>query len=382
MAVYRATIKPIKRIKGGKVIWIARGTIPVRSRDGSVQRQRYEEGITALRGPRERIEYCNRLCRSFEDRVLLAQKPMTFDEALKVYVEIGHEPPRFEKQLRAEMGDVMCSDIDDALLGRVRKKIFKKTAAAAHVNRNLHTPVIAVLRLAAKNKACSMPLLTRPVGHKDIKPVEIPASDEWYGKVAAHMSPAILAFFLAQSVHGRRTREWLRRTPADFDPDAGTLFLGKTKNGQTLQLDLHPRVVLAIKRIPDWQNNAWLFRCTPSSPSRVRMAIKRACVAAGVAYFTPHKFGRHAAVSRALMAGRSTKWVADMYGMTEEMVVKRYGHLAKSETTRSVHEMGDVLLDAVGGDAMGTKNPQLLDEQKKPSNLLINNSSKEGINGQ
>src|SRR5262249_17991586 len=153
-------------------------------------------------------------------------------------------------------------------------------------------------------------------------------------------------FVMILCMHGRRTGEMLARKPKDLDVRAGILDLGKTKTG-IRQLELHPKVMPLLLAMPGWQDRRWLFGAGPNSGNSSRRDLRAACNRAGLEWFYPHSFGRHVSVTRMLRAGHSTKHVADAHGMTEEMVARRYGHLAKKETTAALHEVGGELFDQI-----------------------------------
>ncbi len=80
----------------------------------------------------------------------------------------------------------------------------------------------------------------------------------------------------------------------------------------------------------------------------MRRDVREACQAAGLDYYAPHEFGRHAFATRMLRAGYSLQYVKDAGGWkTIEVLSKLYGHLERKEWTAGVHSVGDGLL--IGG---------------------------------
>jgi integrase len=316
---YRAKLKPVQRRhrKTGEAQWFARGFVPVRQADGTFGRRRVEHRI-AGRTVKERQVECDRLNKEYED--VARNVPLTFAKAYLAYVGAGHPSPLYAENILEILGVMQCHSIDDAAVQEARKHIFKHKASPAYVNRHLYTPILAILRMALKEAA---PSLQRPVGHADVTPIEIPP-DDWYAAVLPHMSPPIRALVLVLATTGRRLGDALGRRPADFDSVAMTLMVGRTKSGDPLLIDLHPIVNAAIaalcvpknekRRKPSRAHqttrpHTWLFRYGPGSASSVRREIKAACTDAGVPYFSPHKFGRHALSTRLLRAGKSLELV-------------------------------------------------------------------------
>jgi integrase len=294
------------------------------------------------------------------------------------------------------MGLRQCHEIDDGIVLEAQSTIFKPGAKASYINRHLHTPVTAILRMALRERA---PMLTRPVGHKDVTPIAIP-NVQWFRLVAPHMTPVTVALIWFLTVHGRRLGAALGRVPVDFDPAAGTLTVGRAKDGKPILINLHPAVVSAFLRMPDWQSHRWLFRDGPRSGNNVRRDILIACLKANgldpklatkpsearvalkgapVPYFATHALGRHSAATRALLDGYTLLHVQRMFGWTTiDLVARRYGHLAKEETTAAVHRVGDTFFKTVstgcGGKVGKVPPPQPLKSsgflKKKPLKLL------------
>jgi hypothetical protein len=97
------------------------------------------------------------------------------------------------------------------------------------------------------------------------------------------------------ATHGLRISEALERTPADLDTTRSpwVLHLGKRdKAGDRVQIELAEHVIEAIKAIPNWREQKWLFGTC--SKDNVNRAVKRACEKAGVAFYGSHARARHA----------------------------------------------------------------------------------------
>jgi integrase len=366
-ATGKATLSPVARTKCGKTFWAARGTIPVRQADGSTGSRRVERGF----GPdaqtaSERHAKCAQWNQEYEERFRNPRKLITFARAYMNYIGTDHPVPLKADEILLELGEMQCTDIDNTIMVDLADEIWPEGAEPSTANRHLYSPVIAILRLALKERA---PQLARPDGHNTVKPVTVPPLD-WYRQLAPKLNPSQLAFLLFMAMHGRRTREALGRRPADLDVAAGIIDLGDTKTG-VRQLVLHPNALGLITAIPDWQKRKWLFGAGPNSANSFRRDLRAACGRASLPWYSPHKFGRHASVTRMLRAGYSVAHVADAHGMTPEMVTKRYGHLTMRETTAAMHKVGGDLFDTVFNGGNAGEAAEIASTGFAPSPLLL-----------
>lgn len=366
----RAKLKPVRRRKkDGTTYWAARGFVPVRTPDGSIARRRVEHGIDGDTAAK-RQEKTDELNRLYEERATAITRPLTFARAYTNYVKTGHPVPFYGVAILKHIGLRQCQDIDDTIMVELVEKLFAEDARPSYINRHLYTPVLAILRMALKDKA---PKLTRPKGHKDKDgTIEIP-DPSWFKAVFPHIGPDTRAILLFLTVHGRRLGDALGRRPDDFDPEQGTMLVGKTKNGDPLLVDLHPTVIRAIVDMPGWQDRKWLFTDGPSAGSNVRRDIIAGCLkangmdatildhkggqvkakklleAAPVRYYSPHEIGRHAFATRMLLAGYSLQYVKDAGGWKSiEVLSRTYSHIARKEWTTGVHQVGDALVGQIG----------------------------------
>lgn len=370
------------KLKKHKGYWVAIGSIPERQADGTIAYRRVERGLGPdLKSKAEREDYVARLNKYHEDRALT--KPLSFARAYTNYIETGHKVPLFAEAILRGIGTMQCVDINDTVMVDLRRKMFAADAKPSHINRNLYTPVNAILKMASKGQTWK-PDLTRPKGHKESPPVEVPKGD-WFKRVLPYCHQNTVALVAFLTVHGRRLGEGLGRVTDDYDREARTLSVGRDKNGDPRLIELLPQVAELIEALPVWNKDRvpsagnpnfrkereWIFGCGPNSASNIRDDILLACCLASghdrttawqmvkkpsehrealdnlsVPYFSPHELGRHSFASRLLAAGFSLQYVKDAGGWkTIEMVSNRYGHLEKKETTRAVHEVGKKLAD-------------------------------------
>jgi len=113
-----------------------------------------------------------------------------------------------------------------------------------------------------------------------------------------------------------------------------------------VQIPLAEHVIEAIRAIPDWQDQRWLFGTC--SKDNINRDIKKACVRAGVDYYGSHAWGRHKAARNYLDAGGSLKGLQDAYRWKDPtMPMRHYGHEEQTEIQQRVHEVGQAFWETV-----------------------------------
>jgi hypothetical protein len=350
-ATGRATLAPVERSKGGTTYWQARGQIPIRKGDGSVGSRRVERGFgDDCKTSRDREAQCAAWNAEYEERFRNPRQLLTVAKAFQTYVR-HHPLPYYAEEILEEIGESQCSEIDDMVMADLETLLWPDGASAGTINRHLYTPVRAMLRMVLKEKA---PLLTRPKGHNQILPLEIP-DEHWFRTLVPALNPNHQALVMFLAMHGRRLGEALSRQAIHFNPERGTLDLGITKNRELREVSLHPSCLRLMLSMPNWHRRKWLFGAGPASQNSLRRDLKKVTDRLELRWYSPHEFGRHFSVTRMLRAGYSVKHVADANGMTPDMVTKRYSHLTKRESTDALHEVGGALYDTVFnvGEARG-----------------------------
>lgn len=344
----RAHLKPYLR---GKT-WYARGYVAVRV-GNRLSRTRIERSAGEdCRTKAQCQKFCDDLNRMFEERALSSKRPLTFAKAMMNYLDLGKPAPKKAKKLLEFFGTTLVSEIDNTMMLEAKRAMFPPGAKAPYVNRHLYTPVVAILNLAAKDKACDVPKFERPDNYTKHPPVDSPREDGWYATLVPALNPDAAAIVTLLTIYGRRVSELLKRKPSDFDPDRKTLHLGTTKNGRDAFLRLDARVVEIMLRMPGWQSRDHLFRYKhPYGSNALNKLIKETCERLGLPYYSTHKLGRHRFALRMLEKGYSLQHVKDAGGWeTIEVLSDRYGSRAHSESTESIHDAGDDTLGLIGGE--------------------------------
>jgi integrase len=330
----RATLAPYFIRKRRK--WFPRGTFPFKAADGQIGRKRGYCGSGSDSRAACQAD-CDRLNRELEVAALSDDVP-TFEQATAVYLESGGDGRFLSDRLLDLIGQWRCDTFDDAMMVKAMKALYPE-ASAATVNRQLYTPVISVLRQAAKGKQWK-PSLSRPKGYSKLKPAKSP-SDDWYDHLRAEASPQLWALLLFVTLHGRRPSDGFRRTPADYDPKAETVLVDRDKNGDPVLVRLSQPVSEAIRSY-NWQEGPGLFgTLTWTARRNAYRMLKAACKRAGVPYFTFHTAGRHKFAKRLLEAGYSLAHVKSAGRWKSiRVVAELYGHLEHSEVDDATRAVG------------------------------------------
>lgn len=335
------TLRPVTNAKGETVLY-ARFYVPEREK-GKVAFRRVERS-TRTRDGRKAREFARAVIDAAyeklkeedrEEEVEPEYRP-TFAGAAATYMKTTGNT-RYMAPLLQYFGTAHLDEISQTTVYEAAEKLYPGCAPQTW-NRQVFTPVLAVLNLAASEKLCPAPSIRRPKGW-DHKPSIKTPKDEWYDLVTPHARPELRALVYLWTLHNLRIQEALNRTPDDFDPVARTLIIERTKNGEPVQLRLSDPAVDAIMAY-DWRGKPWLF--STNHRTTIYKWVKKACAAAGVPYFNPYAFGKHSFATRHLARGKSLKWVQEAGRWKSiKMPAERYGHLELREVEAEMNEFSN-----------------------------------------
>lgn len=312
----------------------ARGTVPIRAEDGSIQRERIEESTRCSKKSDAR-EVADAIERGYFDRAYrpVHAKGIPFAEAALTYMQTSGNT-RYMAPLIEYFGMDSLLDIDQDAALRAADKLYPDCLPST-INRQVFTPLIAVKRMAAENGKAPGPSLKRPKGHDTLPELEIPNND-WFDQVLPHCNPRIAALILTISITGRRVTELTGIRSKSVDVITRKAPIGRTKNGEPILLRIPDA---AFEAIDDWKSRERFFGY--SSRHSVNNALKRACARAGADVYSSHKVGRHSFATRILGEGHSLKFLKEAGGWKSiAMPARRYGHLERSEIDETVHKLG------------------------------------------
>lgn len=327
-----------KTKKDGSITYTWRGKVPYRTPAGQTAWKPVERGTGASTLAEARVR-AKQIEREYHERLNLplaeTTESVTFAEASIAYMKAGGER-RYLVPILEGIGNVALVEVSQDIVQTLAEKL-KPGCAVSTINRQIFTPVLAVLNFAAGLKMCPPPVLVRPKGHDKSPPLEIP-DEAWFRAVLPRLSPSKRAAVLCITLHGMRISEALERKPSELDMKRGELSVPDSKTGVPFVVPLAEPVLEAIRAIPEWQKQKWLFGTY--CRWNFNRDVKKACDAAGVRRFGSHAVGRHSFATRVLRAGKSLAFLKDAgRWSTITMPAMRYGHLEQSEVQAAVKDM-------------------------------------------
>lgn len=312
---------PLTLFKRGN-IWHVRGTI-------AGQRVRQSTGLGDKRKAdlyRARLE-----TQAIERHTLGRQATLTFSQAALTYLEAGGEG-RFMAALLDYFGpEFLLSDIDSDAVNRAAKAIYPDSAPAT-INRQLITPLSAVLNLAAEQGLCPARKLRRrrePKGRlRWLTPTEAEA-------LIASCEPRLMPLIIFLLGTGCRAGEAFALHRNDLHLDDGQAYISDTKTGQPrmVRFPAKTRRALAAYGLPE---AGAVFRTPKGRPYVVREngggqiqgAFNKARDAAGLGHdVTPHVL-RHTWATWFYAQTRDFGHLMDLGGWSKADTANRYRKIA------------------------------------------------------
>ena len=195
------------------------------------------------------------------------------------------------------------SDVTQEVVDELAAKLYPGRAAAT-LNRQVYTPVCAILKMA-ETKMFRPPTIKRPKGHLAPSNYVLPPKD-WWKRVTDAAEPNLAALLWFWRLHGRRTSEACKIKPEHINKDTWRVEIWDGKGKQKIVLTLSETVVEQLRRY-DWWKGQYVFGF--SSKSRVYPELRAACKKADVPYHVPKDAGRHSWASHLLEQGATLKEV-------------------------------------------------------------------------
>ncbi len=315
---------PLKLVKRGRY-WHLRGTVrgrAVRETTKCIERAAAEE----VRIKRE--------AGLIERSIHGAGTTATFIEAAVMYLEAGGEA-RYIEPLTDHFGTTKLARIDQNAVERAAKNIYPK-AAPSTVNRQVHTPLAAVLHYAAKRGLCEYRKIERPrqpAGRmRWLRPEE---AERLIDACSPHLRPLVV--FLLYT--GARVSEAVYLDWRDVDLRRRQVWFPETKNGEARGVPLHDRVIVEIANMDHREGAVFRRPGTKAQPlgkpyarkhdhggGQIKTAFKGACRRAGINHLTPHDC-RHTWATWHYAANRDLRALMELGGWKSEAMVMRYTHV-------------------------------------------------------
>jgi integrase len=314
--------------------WIMRGTV----RGQSIE----ETTGTTCKATAEaiRIKKENEL---LTESVWGKTQTMTFAQAALDYMEHGGER-RFMMQLLNHFNTTLLRLIGQDAVDNAAKKLLPSGSNSTR-NRQVYTPMSAILRHAARKGWCKTPIFARPKQPPGVIRYITPSeADRLIDNCADHLRPLVV--FLLYT--GARAGEALWLDWNQIDLILKQVTFPKTKNGQPRSVPLHPRVLEELLHLEHREGCVFItaekrqYRAKTekdtSAGSRIGSGFAGACRRAGIENFTPHDC-RHTWATWHYQANHDLTALQALGGWKTVAMVMRYAHTNVSEHANSINSL-------------------------------------------
>ena len=158
---------------------------------------------------------------------------------------------------------------------------------------------------------------------------------------------------------GLRSVELLNAKWADIDWDAGTLFVGLTKNGEPLLAPISDAAIARLKSIPRIANNAYII-CGQKSGQHLRSlgpTLRRALGRAGLANIRVHDL-RRTVGSWLAQDGKSLHLIGDVLNHRDLRTTAGYAYFQTEQRRAALTDHGNKVLSFAGAQLRLTIEPK------------------------
>jgi integrase len=314
----------------------------------------------------------------------------TFIGAAAIYLENDGDA-RFLQPLIDHFGSTALAKIDQAAADEAGRKIYPGLAPAT-LNRQLYTPLAAVINKAAEKNYCAPLKLSRPKMPKGR--VRWITHAEAFGLIAAcapHLKPLVAFLFYT----GARVGEALWIDWRFVDLQRGQVQFLDTKNGRDRGVPLHPDLVAILANLPHREGEVFRkqgriirpTRYTPrnsnsgepieieyalgdpyapldaddprdvSAGSRIKKGFAAAVTRAGITDFHPHDC-RHTWATWHYQENRDLNMLMHLGGWSSLSMVLRYAHVNVAHAAPSINNMPSIAPTAAPGPAKVVAKPK------------------------
>ncbi len=225
-------------------------------------------------------------------------------------------------------GASRLSTIDQATIDRAARVLYPD-AKPATLNRQVYTPMSAVLHHAARRGLCEHRIIDRPRQSKGrirwLRPEE---AERLIGACAPHLQPLVTFLFYT----GARLSEALYRDWDNVDLCRRRVMFLDTKNRTDRGVPLHLRAFEALANLPHREGT--VFRRPDGGPykrreyggGQIKTAFRAACRRAGIENFRPHDC-RHTWATWLYSETRDLRALMELGGWKSMAMVLRYTHV-------------------------------------------------------
>lgn len=366
-------LKLVRRPKSTN--WIIRGTI---------RGVRYEETTgTSNKQAAEAIRV-QRENEILTESVWGKKATVTFAHAALDYLEHGGRKGGGEKRFLQPLVDHFSTtrlrEIEQHTIDVAAKKLYPKAGLATR-NRQVFTPMAAILHHAARKGWCPVPTLKRPQQPPGkVRWLKSAEAERLIAACAPHLRPLVVFMLYT----GARASEALWLDWVNVDLDMKQVTFPKTKNGEPRSVPLHPRVVEELRKSNRREGTVFLTHggipyerpnlkndVDTSAGTRIGSAFFGACKRAGLCWpvigqngkpvmdgkkpklktdVTPHVC-RHTWATWHYQANRDLTKLQELGGWKSLAMVMRYAHTNVETHAESINalpwdETGGILGDS------------------------------------
>lgn len=326
---------PLKLVKRhGSPFWYLRGSVRGKPVDESTKvsdRQQAE----AIRAKRE----WELVQRDISGR----RASSTFLEAAVAYLEDGGDA-RFMDPILKYFGTTPISAIKQSEVEECAKRLYPGRAKST-INRQVFTPVSAVLQWGATRGMCDVPAFKRPAQPRGrVRWITYDEADRLIAACSPHLRP-LVTFLLYQ---GARVGEALSLDWRNVDLSRSHAILEDTKNGDRRGVPLHPVVVAALANQKhktgavfrtDKRHGSKPYKAKDDGGGQIKTAFRGACERAKIKDFRPHDC-RHTWATWHYAENRDLSALMTLGGWKTVSMVFRYAHVNVDNLASGVHRLG------------------------------------------
>src|SRR5262249_36975601 len=235
-------------------------------------------------------------------------------------------------------GNLPLAKVDQAAIDRAAKVLYPG-AKPGTLNRQVYTPVSAVLKFAAKRGLCEFRQIDRPTQPKGRTRYLTPAEAErLINACSLHLRPLVI--FLLYT--GARLSEALYLDWQQVNLTQGEVQFLATKNGEPRGVPLHPRLLEELSALPHRQGAVFRrprdrkpYARKSDGGGQIKTAFSGACRRVGVSGISPHTL-RHTWATWYYAATRDLPGLMYLGGWNSERMVLRYAHMNVGHLSQSV----------------------------------------------
>lgn len=267
-------------------------------------------------------------------------------------MEAGGEGKHLAPIIKA-FGKTALARIGQAQIDDVAAKL-KRGAMPATLNRQIYTPIAAVMHHAARKKWCSKPVIARPKTPKGRVRWITPEEADSLTLAAGDSLRPLVVFLLCT---GARLSEALYLDWRDVDLSRAQVTFLDTKNGEDRGVPMHPRAMAALSALPHrtgavfrrhYGGVRWDGKIRPVGQAyadrggigggQIKTAWSGMLRRSGLSDFTPHDC-RHTWATWHYRANRDIAKLMELGGWKSVEMVMRYTHVNTAHLASSIDEI-------------------------------------------